>query len=119
MIPVPLQYGVSQGRSAVFATAQTNQTAASLAEFMLTRVSDYSVATIDNHTLEATQDDAEAFSLYRKDALAGDAEAQLKLGEMYEAGRGVASLLKLDEAMPASTRPTKSHPRFGATAIST
>jgi hypothetical protein len=28
--PVPIQVGVSQGRSAVFATAQANQTAASL-----------------------------------------------------------------------------------------
>jgi hypothetical protein len=61
VIPVPLQYGVSQGRSATFATAQANQTAADLAEFMLTRKSDYSVATIDNQTMEATENDAEAF----------------------------------------------------------
>ena len=61
VIPVPLQYGVSQGRSGDFATAQKNQTAAQLGEFMLTRKSDYSVATIDNQTMEATQDDAEAF----------------------------------------------------------
>ena len=60
-IPVPLQYGVSQGRSAVFATAQANQTAAKLAEFVLTRASDYSIATIDNQTMEASGDDAEAF----------------------------------------------------------
>jgi hypothetical protein len=61
VIPVPLQYGVSMGRSADFATAQVNQTAAQLAEFMLTRKHDYAIATIDNETLEATQDDAEAF----------------------------------------------------------
>ena len=61
VIPVPLQYGVSQGRSGDFATAQKNQTAAALAEFMLTRKTDYSVATIDNQTMEATENDAEAF----------------------------------------------------------
>jgi hypothetical protein len=60
-IPVPVQYGVTQGRSATFATAQTNQTGAALAEFLLTRKSDYSLATLDNHTLEATANDAEAF----------------------------------------------------------
>jgi len=61
VIPVPVQYGASQGRSTVFATAQANQTAAALAEFMLTRKSDYSVATISNEAIEATKGDAEAF----------------------------------------------------------
>jgi TPR repeat protein len=39
--------------------------------------------------LAAPKDDAEAFDLYRKDALGGDTEAQLKVGEMYETGQGV------------------------------
>jgi len=61
VIPVPVMYGKSQGRSGDFATAQANQTAPVLAKFMLTRKSDYSLATIDNQTLEATQNDVEAF----------------------------------------------------------
>lgn len=61
VIPVPVQFGVSQGRSGDFATAQANQTAAQLSEFMLTRKHDYSIATIDNETMEATQNDVEAF----------------------------------------------------------
>lgn len=60
-IPVPVQYGVSQGRSATFAYAQTQQTAPALAEFLVTLKSDYSIATIDNRTLESSKGDAEAF----------------------------------------------------------
>lgn len=35
------------------------------------------------------KDDAEAFAFYRKLALRGDGEAQVKLGDMYASGRGV------------------------------
>jgi hypothetical protein len=60
-IPVPLVYGAPQGRSATFATAQTNQTAPALASFFVYRVSDYQIVTITNELLEATKDDAGAF----------------------------------------------------------
>lgn len=60
-IPVPLIYGTPQGRSAAFATAQTNQTAPQLASFFVYRVSNYQLVTITNELLEATKDDAGAF----------------------------------------------------------
>ncbi len=60
-IPVPLVYGTPQGRSATFATAQTNQTAPQLASFFVYRVSNYQLCTITNELLEATKDDAGAF----------------------------------------------------------
>src|SRR6185437_7726491 len=59
--PVPIQVGVSQGRSAVFATAQANQTAAVIDSFFLTRVSDYSIAQIDNQTMLASKTDKMTF----------------------------------------------------------
>lgn len=59
--PMPVQYGVSQGRSAVFSTAQTNQTANQFVEFLLTRASDYSLATISNELLLAATTDRESF----------------------------------------------------------
>jgi hypothetical protein len=59
--PIPIQYGVSQGRSATFATAQANQSAARLQEFLLTRKRDYSIATIDNETLLAAATDTMSF----------------------------------------------------------
>lgn len=60
-IPVPLVYGTPQGRSATFATSQTNQTAPFLSSFFVYRVSNYQLVTITNELLEATKDDAGAF----------------------------------------------------------
>jgi hypothetical protein len=60
-IPVPLIYGTPQGRSAGFATAQTNQTAPALSSFFVYRVSNYQLVTISNELLEATKDNAGAF----------------------------------------------------------
>lgn len=59
--PVPLIYGNGQGRSATFATAQTNQTAPSLGEFFVTTVSNYQIVTIDNRFMEATRSNTGAF----------------------------------------------------------
>lgn len=62
-LPIVLIYGNPQGRSANFAKAQTRGAATnSLVEgFELTRVKDYSIATIDNETLEASKGDPNAF----------------------------------------------------------
>ncbi len=62
-LPIPLIYGNPQGRSATFSNAQTRgQVTNSLVDaFVLTRVKDYSIATIDNETLEASKGDANAF----------------------------------------------------------
>lgn len=54
-------YATPQGRSATFATAQTNQTAPALSSFFVYRVSNYQLVTITNELLEATKDDAAAF----------------------------------------------------------
>lgn len=59
--PIPTQYAVSQGRSAKFTNAQTNQTANKYVEFYLTRASDYSLATITNELLLAATTDRESF----------------------------------------------------------
>ena len=59
--PVPVIYGAGQGRSATFATAQTNQTAPSLGEFFVTTISNYQLVTIDNRFMEATRTNTAAF----------------------------------------------------------
>ena len=59
--PQPVQIGVSQGRSATFATAQANQTSDSFREFLVTLASDYSLATLDNKTLLSARTDKQAF----------------------------------------------------------
>jgi hypothetical protein len=59
--PIPIITGVSQGVSATFSTAQTNQSSAQIESFLLTRVSQYSIATIDNQTMLASKTDKMAF----------------------------------------------------------
>lgn len=59
--PQPIITAPSAGRSAVFATAQANQTAFVAKEFMITRVRDYSIYTIDHETMLASQSNKGAF----------------------------------------------------------
>lgn len=59
--PIPIITGVSQGRSATFSNAQGNQSPVQIQSFLLTRVSDYSIATIDNQTMMASRTDKMAF----------------------------------------------------------
>jgi hypothetical protein len=59
--PVPVIYGSGQGRSATFATAQSNQTAPALGEFFVTTISNYQLVTIDNRFMEATRTNTSAF----------------------------------------------------------
>ena len=53
--PVPVVYGLTQGSSATFATAYANQSSPLVAEFLVTRVSDFSIATIDGQLLASAQ----------------------------------------------------------------
>ncbi len=59
--PNPVVYGLSQGASATYANASANQSSPSVAEFLVTRVSDFSIATIDGQLLACAQTDPGAF----------------------------------------------------------
>lgn len=60
-IPVPLEYGVPQGRSHTFTNAQGNQTPTQLASFFVYVISDYQLVTITNLLMEQTKSNAGAF----------------------------------------------------------
>lgn len=60
-LPVPIIHGNPQGRSATFATAQANKTNSQIVDFVLTRNSDYSLASISNEVIEASKGNANAF----------------------------------------------------------
>lgn len=62
-LPIPIIYGNPQGRSRTFSNAQTRAAAteSQVEDFLLTRKKDYSLAHIDNETLEASKNDADAF----------------------------------------------------------
>jgi hypothetical protein len=59
--PVPIITGVSQGRSSTFSNAQGNQSPVQIQSFLLTRVSDYAIATVDNQTMLASKTDKMSF----------------------------------------------------------
>jgi hypothetical protein len=59
--PNSVVYGLSQGASATFANAYGNQTSPQVAEFLITRVSDFSLATIDGQLLACATTDPGAF----------------------------------------------------------
>ena len=61
VLPVPIQIGNPQGRSATFATAQANKTSSVYKDFVLTRVRDYALASVDNETAEASENEKGAF----------------------------------------------------------
>jgi hypothetical protein len=62
-LPIVTIWGNPQGRSASFSRAQTRGavTSSQLDDFLLTRVKDYSLATVDGETMKATQNDMGAF----------------------------------------------------------
>lgn len=70
-LPIPIWYGNSQNRSATFATAVAGSSTESIEDFVLTRASDYSVAQIDNETMEASEGNANAFMEAAKTAIDG------------------------------------------------
>lgn len=60
-MPVPIQHGVPQGRSATFSNAVNNKFSGLYKKFLLTRVSDYALADIDRETILASKNDKGAF----------------------------------------------------------
>jgi hypothetical protein len=60
-MPLVVKFGNPQGRSATYAKAEANATATRFEDFLLTRRKDYSVATVDGETAEASQGDSAAF----------------------------------------------------------
>jgi len=63
LLPVPILYGNPQGRSKTFSNAQARGlvTSSLFKAFNLTRVKDYSIATIDNETMQASKGDPNSF----------------------------------------------------------
>lgn len=60
-LPVPIIYANPQGRSATFSNAQGNKTPSKITDFVLTRVSDYGLASVSNEALMASKNDSYAF----------------------------------------------------------
>lgn len=91
-MPIVLLHGNPQGRSAVFATAQNNASSVLLDDFLLTRVSDFSVATIDGEVAEASQGDSVAFLSALKTQIDGAMDALADAIESFIFRSGTGSM---------------------------
>ncbi len=90
-LPIPVQYGVPQGRSATFADANANQTPGNYTDYVLTRVRNYAIASIGNETLEASVGNANAFMEAASSEIDGALRSltQDLAGNLYRDQRGV------------------------------
>ncbi len=90
VIVLPIKYGNPQGRSASFADAQSQKSSTQGIKFLLTRFSDYSLANIDNQTMEASMGDSDAFMRAATTEIDGaiDAAAQSIAIAEYRSGTG-------------------------------
>lgn len=70
-IPIPTVYETSQGASASFSTAQTNQVPMQAAKFLLTLCTDYSLDTIQNQVILASGNDKGSFARLGKKHVEG------------------------------------------------
>ena len=106
-LPIPLLYGNPQGRSASFSQAQSRGqvTNSQLQDFVLTRVKDYSVATIDNETLEASKGNANAFMEAATTEIDGaiDVLSRSIAIKMYRDSSGYLAQVTAEPAEAAST----------------
>lgn len=73
--PIPVISTPSMGRSSTFSNAQGNQTALQGQKYLVTSKSDYSIATIDNRTLQSMREDKMAFLRGAKTVIDGAFEA--------------------------------------------
>ena len=61
-LPIVIKYNHGGGRSSTFSVAQTNSgNSLKVEDFLLTRVKDYCIATIDSETIEASKGDPNSF----------------------------------------------------------
>jgi hypothetical protein len=105
-MPIVLQYGNPQGRSANFAVAQANYTQVALEDFLLTRVNDYQVARITGETIEAATGDTASFLNAIKTKMDAAMASLSDAIESFLFRNGTGSLAQLH----ATTAPTVANP---------
>ena len=102
-LKLPIKYGIPQGRSATFSDAQANKTNSQLKAFLLTRVADYSLASISNETIEASKGNANAFmeaATFEIDGAIESATRSLAIGLF---GDGGGSIGQIDTTVAGTT----------------
>jgi len=101
-LPLPLQVGVPQGRSAEFIAAQDNKSPGVYRDFSLTRIRNYGLAAIQNEVLEASVGNANAFMQAAASEIDGILRAltQDLAGGLYANGSGERGTVGAISAFP-------------------
>lgn len=104
-LPIPIIYGNPQNRSASFSVAQAGTSTSQLKDFVLTRAKDYSVAHIDNETLEASKGNANAFMEAATTEIDGaiHSAARSLAVAMYGTGSGVIGQISASSSVGTAT----------------
>lgn len=106
-LPIVTVWGNPQGRSANFSRAQVRGAATSskLDDFLLTRVKDYSIATIDGETIMASASDAGAFLEAATVEIDGalNSLARSAAIAMYRSGYGEIGQIEAGSAVNSTT----------------
>ena len=104
-MPLVLAFGNPQGRSSVFATAQANKSAGKYTDFLLTRVKDYGLTSIELEAIQASASDKGAFmraSTAEIDGILNQVARSLSIAE-YRNGGGAIGRIASGQATPTIT----------------
>ena len=102
-LKLPIKTGIPQGRSSNFATAQANKTNTQLRAFLLTRDRDYSLASIDNETIEASKGNSNAFMEAATTEIDGAIESATRSLAIAMYGTGSGSIGQADAGSTGTT----------------
>lgn len=104
-MPLPITYGNPQGRSAKFSIAKKNKGSSKHAKFTLTRFRDYSLASIDNETVEASETNAGAFFKALTSEIDGamNSAKNSAASDMFGNGSGKIGQIKIGSVVAGAT----------------
>lgn len=105
VLKMPIIIGNPQNRSATFSQANSTDTSSLLRAFLLTRVRNYSLATIDNETMLASEGDSNAFLRAATVEINGALDSlarDVSIG-LYGSGRGDIGRLSASTTLNTTT----------------
>lgn len=100
---IPVRYADPQGRSSTFSKAQTNKGSQKGVKFKLTRKKDYSLASIDGETMEATEDNIGAFMAAVKSEFDGAFNSIVRSAAIKQYRSGTGRIGKISAASNPAT----------------
>ena len=99
-----VEYGMTTGRSATFQTAQNNRGGTKLSDFVVTRVKDYAVVSVDNETLLAADgNEGSLLDVAKSKTDSALAALSRTMGrDIYRSGGGsIGEVLATDGGLPS------------------